>query len=136
MEQCPYTDGKLLHYSESRCLKNLLIAQQKLTPQYIFGPKFWAFVLVAYLIQGTVCFFLWVNYRAVFKLRRAYFDSQEYKASLHSRSLLVGGRGASYNDHTNNKSAHTYSIRVPYRCGHRGTYRAGEANERHSTNCH
>jgi hypothetical protein len=44
---------------------------------------------VAYLIQGTVCFFLWWNYRAVFKLRRTYFDSQEYKASLHSRSLLV-----------------------------------------------
>jgi hypothetical protein len=61
----------------------------KFTPQYIFGPKFWAFVLVAYLIQGTVCFFLWWNYRAVFKLRRTYFDSQEYKASLHSRSLLV-----------------------------------------------
>jgi hypothetical protein len=36
-----------------------------------------------------VCFFLWWNYRAVFKLRRTYFDSQEYKASLHSRSLLV-----------------------------------------------
>jgi len=61
----------------------------KFTPQYIWGTKFWAFVIVAYLIQLTVCFFLWFNYRAVFKLRRAYFDSQEYKASLHSRSLLV-----------------------------------------------
>jgi hypothetical protein len=61
----------------------------KFTPQYIFGPKFWAFVVVAYLFQFTVCFFLWWNYRAVYKLRRAYFDSQEYKASLHSRSLLV-----------------------------------------------
>ncbi|KAL5113476.1 hypothetical protein ACEQ8H_008640 [Pleosporales sp. CAS-2024a] len=61
----------------------------KLTPQYIFGQKFWAYVLVAYLIQGTVCFFLWWNYRAVFKLRRTYFDSSEYQASLHSRSLLI-----------------------------------------------
>ena len=61
----------------------------KFTPQYIWGPKFWAFVIVAYLIQFTVCFFLWFNYRAVFKLRRAYFGSQEYKTSLHSRSLLV-----------------------------------------------
>ena len=61
----------------------------KFTPQYIFGPKFWAFVIVSYLFQGTVCFFLWWNYRAVFKLRRAYFDSQEYKTSLHSRTLLV-----------------------------------------------
>jgi hypothetical protein len=61
----------------------------KLTPQYIFGPKFWAYVLVAYLFQFTVCLFLWWNYKAVFKLRRAYFDSAEYKTSLHSRSLLV-----------------------------------------------
>lgn len=61
----------------------------KITPQYIFGTKFWAYVFVAYVIEFTVCFFLWRNYQAVFKLRRAYFDSQEYKASLHSRSLLV-----------------------------------------------
>jgi hypothetical protein len=61
----------------------------KFTPQYIFGPKFWAFVIVSYLFQATVCSFLWWNYRAVFKLRRAYFDSQEYKTSLHSRTLLV-----------------------------------------------
>ncbi|KAH7402466.1 hypothetical protein BKA66DRAFT_564382 [Pyrenochaeta sp. MPI-SDFR-AT-0127] len=61
----------------------------KFTPQYIFGQKFWAFVIVAYLFQGTVCFFLWWNYRAVLKLRRAFFDTKEYKASLHSRTLLL-----------------------------------------------
>lgn len=62
----------------------------KFTPQYIYGGnKFWAFVIVAYLFQGTVCGFIWWNYRAVFKLRRAYFDSTEYKASLHARTLLV-----------------------------------------------
>ncbi|KAF2032192.1 DUF221-domain-containing protein [Setomelanomma holmii] len=68
---------------------NSIPTLMKITPQYIFGTKFWAWVIVAYLIQGTVCFFLWWNYRAVFKLRRTYFDSQEYKASLHSRSLLL-----------------------------------------------
>jgi hypothetical protein len=67
----------------------------KFTPQYIFGTKFWAWVIVAYLIQATVCFFLWWNYRTVFKLRRTYFNSQEYKASLHSRSLLVSLRSYS-----------------------------------------
>ena len=61
----------------------------KFTPQYIFGPKFWAFVMVAYLFQGTVCFFVWWNYRAVLRLRRAYFNSTDYKSSLHSRTLLV-----------------------------------------------
>lgn len=61
----------------------------KITPQYIYGTKFWAYVIVAYIFQGTVCGFVWWNYRAVFKLRRTYFDSAEYKASLHSRTLLV-----------------------------------------------
>ncbi|OAL56875.1 DUF221-domain-containing protein [Pyrenochaeta sp. DS3sAY3a] len=61
----------------------------KFTPQYIFGEKFWAFVIVAYIIQGTVCIFLWWNYKAVLRLRRAYFNTDGYKASLHSRSLLL-----------------------------------------------
>jgi calcium permeable stress-gated cation channel len=61
----------------------------KFTPQYIFGDKFWAFVIVAYIWQGVVCGFLWWNYRAVLRLRRAYFASKEYQASLHSRTLLV-----------------------------------------------
>ncbi|KNG47339.1 hypothetical protein TW65_05890 [Stemphylium lycopersici] len=61
----------------------------KLTPQYIFGRKFWAYVVFAYIIQGTVCFFLWRNYGAILRLRRAYFNTQEYKSSLHSRTLLL-----------------------------------------------
>jgi hypothetical protein len=61
----------------------------KFTPQYIFGPKFWAFVFCSYLFQGTVCFFLWWNYKAVYRLKRAYFNSRDYQASLHSRTLLV-----------------------------------------------
>jgi len=62
----------------------------KFTPQYIYGgSRFWAFVLVAYLFQGTICGFIWWNYKAVFRLRRAYFENKEYKASLHSRTLLV-----------------------------------------------
>jgi hypothetical protein len=72
----------------------------KFTPQYIFGPKFWAFVIVAYLFQGTVCFFLWWNYRAILKLRRAYYNTQEYKASLHSRTLLVRVDVLNYNFQT------------------------------------
>lgn len=61
----------------------------KITPQYIFGTKFWAYIIIAYFFQATVCGFIWWNYKAVFKLRRTYFDSAEYKASLHSRTLLV-----------------------------------------------
>ena len=62
----------------------------RFTPQYIYGgDRFWAYVGVAYLFQGTICGFIWWNYRAVFRLRRTYFESKEYKASLHSRTLLV-----------------------------------------------
>ena len=61
----------------------------KFTPQYIWGTKFWAFVICSYLFQGTICFFIWWNYKAVLRLRRAYFDSSDYKSSLHSRTLLV-----------------------------------------------
>ncbi|KAF2007278.1 hypothetical protein P154DRAFT_517038 [Amniculicola lignicola CBS 123094] len=61
----------------------------KFTPQYTFGQKFWAFVVVAYLFQGTVCFFLWWNYKAVLKLKRAFFNSHDYQSSLHSRTLLL-----------------------------------------------
>ncbi|KAL5404912.1 hypothetical protein PMIN03_008820 [Paraphaeosphaeria minitans] len=61
----------------------------KFTPQYIFGPKFWAFVICSYLFQGTVCGFLWWNYRAVYQLKRTYFESADYQQSLHARTLLL-----------------------------------------------
>jgi len=62
----------------------------RLTPQYMFGSQaFWAVIVVAYLFDLVVCYFLWTNYRAVFRLRRAYFDSPEYQRSLHARTLLV-----------------------------------------------
>ncbi|USP82617.1 hypothetical protein yc1106_09891 [Curvularia clavata] len=61
----------------------------KITPQYIFGRKFWAYVAFAYMIQATVCFFIWRNYAAVLRLRRAYFNTEEYKSSLHARTLLL-----------------------------------------------
>lgn len=62
----------------------------RLTPQYMYGsPAFWAFVVYAYLFTGIIFFFLWTNYRAVVRLRRAYFDSPEYQRGLHARTLLL-----------------------------------------------
>lgn len=62
----------------------------KLTPQYIFGQKFWGYVVLAYVFQFILFFFIWRNYRAIVTLRRRYFDSHDYQSSLHSRTLLVG----------------------------------------------
>ncbi|KAK5135202.1 hypothetical protein LTR08_005451 [Meristemomyces frigidus] len=62
----------------------------KTTPQYMYGSEaFWAYVVAAYLFDAIILSFLWFNYRAVARLRRAYFDSPDYQRSLHARTLLV-----------------------------------------------
>lgn len=62
----------------------------KIQPQYSFGSKsFWAYVVVAYIVDGVIMFFLWINYRAISKLRRDYFSSPDYQRSLHARTLLI-----------------------------------------------
>lgn len=62
---------------------------RRLSPYYVFGNAYWAYVIVAYVFDIIICFFLWRNYRDVFRLRRTYFDSPEYQRSLHSRTLLI-----------------------------------------------
>jgi calcium permeable stress-gated cation channel len=63
----------------------------RLTPLYMANgiQAFWAYVVVAYIFNAIICFFLWTNYRAVLRLRRQYLDSQEYQRSLHARTLLM-----------------------------------------------
>ncbi|KAK5243385.1 hypothetical protein LTR16_007961, partial [Cryomyces antarcticus] len=62
----------------------------KMTPQYMYGSSaFWAFVVCAYVFDAVIMYFLWSNYRAVTRLRRACFESPEYQASLHARTLLI-----------------------------------------------
>ena len=61
-----------------------------LTPQYLLSASpYWAYVVVAWLFDFIICYFLWHTYRAVTRLRRAYFQSPEYQNSLHSRTLLI-----------------------------------------------
>jgi hypothetical protein len=62
----------------------------RMTPQFMQGDIFWALVVTAWIIDITVCVFLWINYRAVTRLRREYFESPEYQNSLHARTLMVG----------------------------------------------
>ncbi|KAF2748057.1 DUF221-domain-containing protein [Sporormia fimetaria CBS 119925] len=60
-----------------------------MTPQNLFGEIFWLFVGAGYLFTFIICFFLWWNYRAVYRLRRKYMESAEYQNSLHARTLMV-----------------------------------------------
>lgn len=61
----------------------------RLTPTYVGGEILWAYVVIAYVFDVIICFFLWRNYKGVHRLRRAYFESPEYQKSLHSRTLLI-----------------------------------------------
>nr|OQO27317.1 hypothetical protein B0A51_04208 [Rachicladosporium sp. CCFEE 5018] len=62
----------------------------KLTPQNMyFSKSFWALVVIAYVFDIVVCYFLYHNYVAVLRLRRAYLDSPDYQRSLHARTLLL-----------------------------------------------
>lgn len=63
----------------------------RITPQWIFqgDSLYWTWVVLAYAFNVVICGFLWINYKAVTKLRRAYFESYDYRNSLHSRTLLV-----------------------------------------------
>lgn len=74
--------------SEASTWDNVAIFR-KLTPAFVNGTAFWAYVILAYVFDAIICFFLWHNYRAVLRLRRAYFDSPDYQRSLHSRTLLI-----------------------------------------------
>jgi hypothetical protein len=63
----------------------------KITVTFLVGRVFWALVACAWVIDVVVCGFLFWNYRAVARLRRAYFESLEYQNSLHSRTVMVSG---------------------------------------------
>ena len=60
-----------------------------MTPLQVQGSPMWAHVVVAYLFTITVLFFLWMNWRAVVRLRRNYFESKAYQNSLHSRTVWM-----------------------------------------------
>ena len=64
-------------------------AFQLMTPQYIFGNALWSHVVCSWLFDAVILGFLWINTRAVARLRRDYLESSDYKQSIHSRSLMV-----------------------------------------------
>jgi len=61
----------------------------KVSPINTFGQANWAITICAWLFNIVLAGFLWWNYRAVLKLRRQYYESSEYQASLHARTLML-----------------------------------------------
>ncbi|KAG2219661.1 hypothetical protein INT45_011845 [Circinella minor] len=50
---------------------------------------YWAHSVGSWLVSIFIYHALWSNYREYVRLRREYFDSEEYQRSVHSRTLLV-----------------------------------------------
>ncbi|KAG9228739.1 hypothetical protein BJ875DRAFT_489578 [Amylocarpus encephaloides] len=61
----------------------------KVTPINTFGSANWGMVICTYLFDLVIAGFLWWNYRAILRLRRQYYDTPEYQASLHARTLMI-----------------------------------------------
>lgn len=61
----------------------------RLTPANVWGEPIWALVVIGYLFNIVICGFLWWNYRQIFRLRRVYFESEEYQTSLSARTLML-----------------------------------------------
>ncbi|KAI0109498.1 hypothetical protein GGR51DRAFT_558191 [Nemania sp. FL0031] len=61
----------------------------RLTPINVWGEPIWALVVIGYLFNIVICGFLWWNYRQIFRLRRLYFESEDYQRSLSARTLML-----------------------------------------------
>ncbi|KAG4425738.1 hypothetical protein IFR04_001200 [Cadophora malorum] len=61
----------------------------RVTPVNTFGNANWGMTICAWIFNIIIAGFLWWNYRAVLRLRRQYYDSAEYRASLHARTLMI-----------------------------------------------
>ncbi|KAK9463808.1 uncharacterized protein V1516DRAFT_668757 [Lipomyces oligophaga] len=60
-----------------------------MTPTLVSGNAMIAHVVLAYVFDAIVLFFLWKNFREIVALREIYFMSSNYRASLAARSLLL-----------------------------------------------
>lgn len=63
----------------------------KVTPVNTYGSANWGITICAWIFDIVLVGFLWWNYRAILRLRRQYYGSPEYHASLHARTLMVSG---------------------------------------------
>ncbi|KAL2067322.1 hypothetical protein VTL71DRAFT_1746 [Oculimacula yallundae] len=59
------------------------------TPVNTFGDANWGMTICAWIFNIIIAWFLWWNYRAILRLRRQYYDSPDYRASLHARTLMI-----------------------------------------------
>lgn len=61
----------------------------RLTIYYLTGNRLIPHIAFSYVFTILLMYLIWVNYRKVVHLRQTYFNSDEYQASLHARTLMV-----------------------------------------------
>lgn len=61
----------------------------KLTVSGVYGNWILPHIVFSYIFTLILMFLIWSNYRTVISLRQKYFNSDEYQASLHSRTLMM-----------------------------------------------
>ncbi|KAI1816476.1 DUF221-domain-containing protein [Poronia punctata] len=61
----------------------------RLTLANVHGKSLWAVVVLGYVFNFVICGFLLWNYRCILRLRRVYFESDEYQHSLSARTLML-----------------------------------------------
>lgn len=61
----------------------------KITPANTYGGANWGMTICAWLFNAVIATFLWLNYKVIVRLRIQFFNSSEYQASLHARTLMV-----------------------------------------------
>lgn len=61
----------------------------EVTPVNVYGSANWGMTICAWIFDIVLVGFLWWNYRVILGLRRQYYDSPEYQAGLHARTLMV-----------------------------------------------
>ncbi|KAL3477585.1 hypothetical protein BJX99DRAFT_226194 [Aspergillus californicus] len=60
-----------------------------MTPLFVTTKVIWSQVVCAWLFDIIIAFFLWRNYKAVYALRRKFFETSDYQRSLHARTLML-----------------------------------------------
>lgn len=61
----------------------------KLTVSGLYGHWLWPHIVISYVFTIVLLILIYTNYMAVIALRQKYFNSDEYQASLHSRTLML-----------------------------------------------
>lgn len=60
-----------------------------MTPTLLYGNTLYAHIVVTWIFDAVICFFLWRNFNKIIDLRRNKFKTEEYQNALFMRTLMA-----------------------------------------------